>query len=72
MDTRKNIDGLAGGLMVGLCMIWGMQQVVLKAAADDVAPVLMLALRSGIAALLVALLMPVSYTHLTLPTKRIV
>ena len=55
MDTRKNIDGLAGGLMVGLCMIWGMQQVVLKAAADDVAPVLMLALRSGIAALLVAL-----------------
>ncbi|OLU30015.1 EamA family transporter [Pseudomonas sp. PA15(2017)] len=57
MDTRKNIDGLAGGLMVGLCMIWGMQQVVLKAAADDVAPVLMLALRSGIAALLVAVLM---------------
>ena len=44
MDTRKNIDGLAGGLMVGLCMIWGMQQVVLKAAADDVAPVLMLSL----------------------------
>lgn len=57
MDTRKNIDGLAGGLMVGLCMIWGMQQVVLKGAADDVAPMLMLALRSGIAAVLVALLM---------------
>ncbi|MDD1508728.1 DMT family transporter [Pseudomonas sp. CNPSo 3701] len=57
MDTRKNIDGLAGGMMVGLCMIWGMQQVVLKGAAEDVAPMLMLALRSGIAALLVALLM---------------
>lgn len=57
MDTRKNIDGLAGGLMVGLCMIWGMQQVVLKGAADDVAPMLMLALRSGIAAVLVAMLM---------------
>lgn len=57
MDTRKNIDGLAAAMMVGLCMIWGMQQVVLKAAADDVAPVMMLALRSGIAALLVALLM---------------
>lgn len=57
MDTRKNIDGLAGAMMVGLCMIWGMQQVVLKAAANDVAPVMMLALRSGIAAVLVGLLM---------------
>ena len=57
MDTRKNIDGLAGGMMVVLCMIWGLQQVVLKAAAPDIAPVLMLALRSGIAALLVAALM---------------
>lgn len=57
MDTRKNIDGLAGAMMVVLCMIWGLQQVVLKAAADDVAPMLMLALRSGVAALLVALLM---------------
>ncbi|TBU75773.1 EamA family transporter [Pseudomonas daroniae] len=57
MDTRKNIDGLAGAMMVILCMIWGMQQVVLKAAADDVSPTLMLALRSGVAAVLVALLM---------------
>ena len=43
--------------MVVLCMVWGLQQTVLKAAAEDVAPILMLALRSGIAALLVALLM---------------
>ncbi|UCJ14883.1 DMT family transporter [Pseudomonas sp. MM211] len=57
MDTRKNIDGLAGAMMVVLCMIWGLQQVVLKAAADDVTPMMMLALRSGVAAMLVALLM---------------
>ncbi|SDH31874.1 Permease of the drug/metabolite transporter (DMT) superfamily [Pseudomonas flavescens] len=57
MDTRKNIDGLAGTMMVVLCMVWGLQQVILKAAAEDVTPMLMLALRSGIAAVLVVLLM---------------
>ena len=40
-----------------LCMVFGLQQVVLKAAAPDIAPLLQLALRSGIAALLVGLLM---------------
>ncbi len=45
------------GLMFLLCMIWGLQQVVLKAAAVDVAPILQIALRSGIAAVLVGILM---------------
>jgi len=40
-----------------LCMIWGLQQVVLKAAASDIAPLFQIALRSGIAALLVVILM---------------
>ncbi len=40
-----------------LCMIWGLQQVVLKAAAPDIAPLFQIALRSGIAALLVGMLM---------------
>ena len=57
MDTRKELDGRATGLMVALCTIWGMQQVALKAAAPDIAPILQLAIRSGIAALLVGLLM---------------
>lgn len=57
MDTRKELDGRATGLMVVLCTIWGMQQVALKAAAPDIAPILQLAIRSGIAALLVGLLM---------------
>jgi len=38
-------------------MIWGLQQVVLKAAASDIAPLFQIALRSGIAALLVGILM---------------
>jgi len=57
IDTHKAIDGLAMGLMLLLCMIWGLQQVALKAAAPDVAPLLQLALRSGLSALLVGLVM---------------
>ncbi|MDP3192287.1 MAG: EamA/RhaT family transporter, partial [Rhodoferax sp.] len=38
--------------MVVLCAIWGLQQVVLKATADDIAPIMQIGLRSGVAALL--------------------
>jgi drug/metabolite transporter (DMT)-like permease len=57
MNSRKAIDGPAVACMIALCMIWGLQQSVLKLAATDIAPVMQLALRSGIAALLVTLLM---------------
>lgn len=57
METRKEIDGRAGGLMLVLCAIWGLQQVALKAAGTDIAPILQLAIRSGVAAVLVGLLM---------------
>ena len=57
MDQRLVLDTRAAGVMSLLCFIWGLQQVVLKIAAVDVAPVLMIALRSGIAALLVGTLM---------------
>ena len=53
MQQRKAIDVQASALMVMLCMIWGIQQVVLKWAADDIAPIMQIALRSGLAALLV-------------------
>jgi drug/metabolite transporter (DMT)-like permease len=36
-----------------LCLAWGLQQVAIKAAVVDVSPMLQVALRSGIAALLV-------------------
>lgn len=57
MDTRKALDAEGVGIMLILCLIWGLQQVVLKAAAADISPLLQIALRSGISALLVAALM---------------
>ncbi len=57
MNTRKALDPLAIGLMVVVCMVWGLQQVVLKAMADDINPTLQIGLRSGVAAVLVGLLM---------------
>ena len=57
MDTRKAIDAPAIGLMLVLCMVWGLQQIVLKATAADIAPIMQIALRSGVAAALVGLLM---------------
>ena len=57
MDTRRPIDLSAVALMVGVCAIWGFQQIALKAAAPEMTPILQIALRSGAAALLVAALM---------------
>ncbi|MGE3332379.1 MAG: DMT family transporter [Rhodospirillaceae bacterium] len=56
MTLRKPIDAKAAALMAVLCAIWGMQQVALKAAAPDMAPVLQVAVRSGAAAVLIAIL----------------
>ncbi|HSN79598.1 MAG TPA: DMT family transporter [Rhodoferax sp.] len=57
MNTRLDLDTKAITLMAVLCAIWGMQQVVLKATAADIAPIMQIALRSGGAALLVMLVM---------------
>lgn len=57
MDTRKALDSSAIALMLVLCLVWGLQQVVLKATANDIAPIMQIALRSGVAALLVGLVM---------------
>jgi drug/metabolite transporter (DMT)-like permease len=55
MDSgRKPVDTRAMGLLVLLCALWGLQQVAIKAAAPDVAPVMQVALRSGLSAVLVA------------------
>lgn len=53
----KVLDRTAVAGMLLLCLIWAMQQVVLKATAADMAPVFQLGLRSGGAALLVVWLM---------------
>lgn len=57
MANRQALDANATLLMVGLCAVWGFQQVSLKAMAPDIAPILQIALRSGLAALLVGALM---------------
>lgn len=55
--TRKGADAFLLQLMLLLCAIWGLQQVAIKLAAGDVAPLLQVALRSGIAAVLVGALL---------------
>ena len=53
MEQRQALDLKASGLMIILCMIWGIQQVVIKLAAVDIAPIMQIALRAGLAAILV-------------------
>lgn len=52
---RKPIDSSAVLTTVVLCALWGLQQTAIKAAAGEISPMLQVALRSGIAALLVLL-----------------
>lgn len=65
MDTRKSLDPLAVGLMLVLCFVWALQQIVLKATAADIAPTFQIALRSGVAAGLVWLLMAARGTRMS-------
>ena len=57
MSIRKVLDGKAVGLMIFFCAILGMQQIAVKAAAPDMAPVLQIAIRSGIASLIIGFYM---------------
>lgn len=52
---RRPIDASAVGICLVLCFIWGMQQVAIKAASNDISPMLQVSLRSGIAAILLLL-----------------
>ena len=54
--SRRATDAFALQVMLGLCLIWGVQQVMIKVAAHDISPLLQAAARSGISALLVGLL----------------
>ncbi|TCB56057.1 DMT family transporter [Acinetobacter terrestris] len=65
MGERKGLDARASGLMVILCIVWGLQQVVLKLAAADIAPIMQIAIRCGLSALLVLPLLQLQpNTHL--------
>lgn len=51
------VDARAVGIMTLLCLVWSLQQVSLKAVAGQASPMLMIALRSLVALLLLAVLM---------------
>lgn len=51
------VDARAVGVMTLLCLIWSLQQISLKAVANEASPMLMIALRSLVALLLLAVLM---------------
>ncbi|MCY1081655.1 DMT family transporter [Archangium lansingense] len=57
MSERRGADAFCFQLMIVLCGLWGLQQVAIKLAAADIAPIMQASARSGIAALLVGLLM---------------
>jgi drug/metabolite transporter (DMT)-like permease len=57
LNERKNLDGLSSALMLMLCVSWSLQQIAIKAVGEQMAPMLQIALRSGVALVLVAGLM---------------
>ena len=59
MAERRAPDGFAAGVMLALCLTWGLQQVAMKAAAPVIAPVMQVGVRSAIAALLLLAVMAV-------------
>ena len=51
------LDARAGAVMTLLCLVWSLQQISLKAVAEQASPMLMVPLRSGVALVLLVLLM---------------
>lgn len=51
--TRRPLDAAGVIVMLGLCSIWGFQQVAMKAVATQADPLMQVAARSSIAAILV-------------------
>ena len=63
---RKHLDSFAVGTMVLLCAVWGLHQVAIKSAAPDIAPILQIALRSGLSAILVGIVICCGSTQFSL------
>jgi drug/metabolite transporter (DMT)-like permease len=53
-QVRKPVDARAFALMVVLCMLWGFQQVAIKAILSSITPVMQGAIRSLVAVLLLS------------------
>ncbi len=63
---RKHMDGFGIGCMVLLCVVLGLHQVAIKAAAPDISPILQIALRFGISAFLVSMVILSGKEHFNL------
>jgi len=70
MGTRQPLDLFAFGCMLLFCLVMASQQVVLKAVADDIAPVFQIALRYGIAGLLLVMLIRMKRTDIRLAPEN--
>ena len=46
-QRKDDLDGLAVALLIGCCLFWGFQQVLVKATIAEVAPVFQAAIRFG-------------------------
>lgn len=55
-SQRKSVDATAASLMLLFCLVLGFQQVAIKGVAEDISPIVQIALRSVIAGCLVGLL----------------
>lgn len=64
---KRPIDLTAFGLMILLCLVWGLQQSAMKLAAPAFDPMLQIGIRSSLAALLVFLLSRVVFRDRWLP-----
>jgi drug/metabolite transporter (DMT)-like permease len=54
--VRKPIDRTGVAIMTALCVVLGLHQVAIKIAAPDIAPILQIAIRSGLSAVLIGIL----------------
>ncbi|MBI2002128.1 MAG: DMT family transporter [candidate division NC10 bacterium] len=52
--SKKTLDARAMAMVVSLCFLWGLAQISIKVANRGVSPIFQAAVRSGVAALLVA------------------
>lgn len=53
MERKQQLDGTAVLILLGCCLLWGLNQVAAKAALTEIGPLWQAALRSGVAGLLV-------------------
>lgn len=56
LPQRKSVDAVAASLMLLFCLVLGFQQVAIKGVAEDISPLVQIALRSLVAGWLVGML----------------